>query len=40
MIRGLTDLVKMEMLLSGRPDDFVVPRDLNLEVMSLHYPLE
>jgi hypothetical protein len=39
MIRGLIDLVKIEMLLSGRPDNFDVPHDLNPEVMSLHYPL-
>jgi hypothetical protein len=39
MIWGLIDLVKIEMLLSGSPDNFVVPHDLNPEVRSLHYPL-
>jgi hypothetical protein len=39
MIRGLIDLVKIEMLLSGRPDNFVVAHDLNLEARSLLYLL-
>jgi hypothetical protein len=39
MIWGLIDLVKIEMLLSGPPDNFVLPHDLNLEFRSLYYPL-
>jgi hypothetical protein len=35
MFWGLIDLVKIEILLSGRPDDVVVSNDLNPEVRSL-----
>jgi hypothetical protein len=35
MIRGLIVLVKIEIQLSGRPDDVVVSDDLNLKVGSL-----
>jgi hypothetical protein len=35
MISGLIDLVKIEMLLSGRPDNFVVPHNLNPEFRSM-----
>jgi hypothetical protein len=37
MIWGFIDLVKIEMLLSGRPDNIVVPHDLNSEFRSLYY---
>jgi hypothetical protein len=39
MIWGLIDLVKIEMLLSGRPDNVAIPHDLNLELRLLFYPL-
>jgi hypothetical protein len=39
MIWGLIDLVKIEMFLSGRPDNFDVPHDLNSEFRSLYYLL-
>jgi hypothetical protein len=39
MIWGFIDLIKIEMLLPGRPDNFLVLHDLNPRCRSLDYLL-
>jgi hypothetical protein len=39
MIWGLIDLMKIKMLLPGRPDNFDIPHDLNPGSRSLGYSL-